>query len=875
VRFVRFGGWQALTGNLASHLVRLSGGDTELVAKVPSARPRFVQLACMLLVAAAMAGASMFFALQDALGAPWPWSMLFAVAWGAAILATDRLLVTSMSNVRDWRRLLRLALPRLALAALIGVVVATPLVLRVFGPDIESQVHGTDVNQLNQINKQTAAASQVLAGDLAEIPELQVAQQQVNSLETQLVTALQSENVAYERWQCELYGTGSNCKDASEEPGDGPIAKEKQQQYELAAQLVQRLQSQLLQAQGTLAHEQASVLPKAQEQAAARLSALKPQRATLNREINNKVGILAQLRALDELGNHDPGLEAAQYSIFFLFFLIEILPTIASIRFAADPESAYDVAVRTREQELIDRQLGWLAEATAGATEVSPTSRSLPRRTATPSEYLVDEHRRLTDHDPALLRRDVAASLNNLGVLYSALGRRARSLDASREAVDVYRDLAAVDQEFTADLAGSLSNLVTRYAELGNTAKALEAAEEAVLLYRWLGAIDLGQRRAFAASLNNLGVRLAEAGRAAEALDAAQEAASLYRLLAPSNPDILPDLAGSLSNLGTRHAELGQRTQALEAIREAIGLHQSRRLDDPTFIPSLAASLNNLGVQYASLGRATEALEVTEEAVAKYRELVADNPRFLPDLAGSLGNLGALYVDLGRLADALPADEEAVQQYRGLAAGNPALGVRLAASLNNLGVRYASLGRATDALEVTEEAVAKYRELVADNPTFLPDLAGSLSNLGALYVDLGRPADALPAAEEAVALLTDLSTANPVYGAQLAAAAANLAAAFQARYRDTGEEADLDHAVQLLERTLATVPVDYQDRPALLSNLAAAFQARYRSSGDPADLDETVRLLQNALAAAPADYQDRSAILSNLAKISALGSGGR
>jgi hypothetical protein len=775
VRFVRFGGWQALTGNLASHLVRLSGGDTELVAKVPSARPRFVQLACMLLVAAAMAGASMFFALQDALGAPWPWSMLFAVAWGAAILATDRLLVTSMSNVRDWRRLLRLALPRLALAALIGVVVATPLVLRVFGPDIESQVHGTDVNQLNQINKQTAAASQVLAGDLAEIPELQVAQQQVNSLETQLVTALQSENVAYERWQCELYGTGSNCKDASEEPGDGPIAKEKQQQYELAAQLVQRLQSQLLQAQGTLAHEQASVLPKAQEQAAARLSALKPQRATLNREINNKVGILAQLRALDELGNHDPGLEAAQYSIFFLFFLIEILPTIASIRFAADPESAYDVAVRTREQELIDRQLGWLAEATAGATEVSPTSRSLPRRTATPSEYLVDEHRRLTDHDPALLRRDVAASLNNLGVLYSALGRRARSLDASREAVDVYRDLAAVDQEFTADLAGSLSNLGTRYAELGNTAKALEAAEEAVLLYRWLGAIDLGQRRAFAASLNNLGVRLAEAGRAAEALDAAQEAASLYRLLAPSNPDILPDLAGSLSNLGTRHAELGQRTQALEAIREAIGLHQSRRLDDPTFIPSLAASLNNLGVQYASLGRATEALEVTEEAVAKYRELVADNPRFLPDLAGSLGNLGALYVDLGRLADALPADEEAVALLTDLSTANPVYGAQLAAAAANLAAAFQ----------------ARYR-------------------------DTGEEADL----DHAVQLLERTLATVPVDYQDRPALLSNLAAAFQARYRSSGDPADLDETVRLLQNALAAAPADYQDRSAILSNLA-------------------------------------------------------
>jgi tetratricopeptide (TPR) repeat protein len=144
-------------------------------------------------------------------------------------------------------------------------------------------------------------------------------------------------------------------------------------------------------------------------------------------------------------------------------------------------------------------------------------------------------------------------SLNNLGVMLSEMGRRAEALQATQEAVDLYRQLAAQHPDaFPPYLAASLANLGNRLSEMGRRAEALQATQEAVDLYRRLAA---QHPDAFlpdlAASLANLGIRLSEMGRREEALQATQEAVDLYRRLAAQHPDaFLPDLARSLHNLG-------------------------------------------------------------------------------------------------------------------------------------------------------------------------------------------------------------------------------------------------------------------------------------------------------------------------------------
>ena len=65
--------------------------------------------------------------------------------------------------------------------------------------------------------------------------------------------------------------------------------------------------------------------------------------------------------------------------------------------------------------------------------------------------------------------------------MLSELGRREDALEATQEAVEVYRGLAAARPDaFLPDLAMSLNNLGNRLSELGRREDALEATQEAL-----------------------------------------------------------------------------------------------------------------------------------------------------------------------------------------------------------------------------------------------------------------------------------------------------------------------------------------------------------------------------------------------------------
>ena len=222
-----------------------------------------------------------------------------------------------------------------------------------------------------------------------------------------------------------------------------------------------------------------------------------------------------------------------------------------------------------------------LGKALAEAANLS----SLDRPDAAHSFALAatELYRRLSADRPDAFLPDLAASLNNLGVMLSALGRREEALAAAQETVENYRRLVADRPDaFLPDLAASLNNLGSRLGDLGSREDALRAAQEAVEIRRRLAA---DRPDAFlpdlAASLNNLGSRLGDLGRREEALAAAQETVENYRRLVADRPDaFLPDLAMSLNNLGSRLGDLGRREEALAAAQQAVDVRGSKTSAD-------------------------------------------------------------------------------------------------------------------------------------------------------------------------------------------------------------------------------------------------------------------------------------------------------
>ena len=139
-------------------LAWLGGADLKILAKVPgSERTRFVQMAIVLLTTAGIGTLSMMFALHDGVHTPLAVAIIGGLVWGFIILNLDRFLVLSMGHARDWKRLLLMALPRLALAAVISMVVATPMTLRIFASDIKNEMVQVNATE-SQAGREAAAA---------------------------------------------------------------------------------------------------------------------------------------------------------------------------------------------------------------------------------------------------------------------------------------------------------------------------------------------------------------------------------------------------------------------------------------------------------------------------------------------------------------------------------------------------------------------------------------------------------------------------------------------------------------------------------------------------------------------------------------------
>ena len=209
--------------------------------------------------------------------------------------------------------------------------------------------------------------------------------------------------------------------------------------------------------------------------------------------------------------------------------------------------------------------------------------------------------------------------LDRLGFALSELGRWEEALQATQEAVGIYRRLVKQNpQAFLPRLEMSLNNLGVGYSRLGRWKKAVQAHERSVKICRQLAeqySTDFYPELAL--SLNNLAYALLGLSRWEEALQAAQESVEIRRQLVEQDPQaFLPGLAATLDTLGTVLSELGQQGEALQAAQESVEISRWLVKQNPqAFLPRLAWRLNTLANVLLRLGQRQEALQTYEEAV--------------------------------------------------------------------------------------------------------------------------------------------------------------------------------------------------------------------------------------------------------------------
>ena len=356
--------------NIGQFLIALSGARPEILARCPTERIKFQSLGWAILITCAMATVSMWFALTSVMGFNPVLVFPVAIIWGLVIMGIDRWLVTSLpiDGSRKWT----IAVPRLVLAALLGSLISTPIVLRIFQSEINNQItvikedraaafisaqqHSSVAQQVTKWTGTVNNLQKVIdsRGSVAINPS---SDPDVQSLTRQLNAELALQQKYYKQWQCQLYG-GPGCPQ-----GNGVLAQASEASYNQAKQQVSVLTSDIHARESQLSASDAASqqsryqqavneLPAAQQQLTAatdREDALQRSFDTTNNATN---GLLIRLQALNQLSGNNFTLNSARLLLFLLFLVIECLPV--TVKLLQQPGIYEEILKTAARRELND-----------------------------------------------------------------------------------------------------------------------------------------------------------------------------------------------------------------------------------------------------------------------------------------------------------------------------------------------------------------------------------------------------------------------------------------------------------------------------------------------------------------------------------------
>ncbi len=347
-------------GRLGDGLAVLSGARPDVLEAVPGARAKFVALGGVLLSTGGLAVLSAAFAVHMALGVWWPLALAIGVGWGFVIVNLDRMLLVGMAHEPSVARNLVMAVPRVGLALVLGVVISTPLTLQIFHKEIDAQVvvlqaEASDAYQrsldsdarfagLPELRAQVAEEQAVVASGGSSDADLAPLQGQVTAAQVAYDAARATQWELSARAQCELDGT---C--GTGDAGTGEAYVQARAAADAQRAVVDSAKSDLDAAVAAVASGATRSLSQATadlEIHRAELARLTEQQTALQTAFDatnaDNTGILIRLRALSALSHSDATMAAAHYMLALLFICIELLPVVMKMLLNVGPRSTYD-----------------------------------------------------------------------------------------------------------------------------------------------------------------------------------------------------------------------------------------------------------------------------------------------------------------------------------------------------------------------------------------------------------------------------------------------------------------------------------------------------------------------------------------------------
>ena len=307
--------------DLKDFLLMCAGTNSTTLKKSPSDINKQIGIGGTVLFTAIFAAAAASYAMYFVFLNVWL-AAIVGIVWGLLIFNLDRYIVSTMKHRGGFLRRLLMASPRIAIAVIIAIVIASPMEMKIFEREIESKL--VEMQQEQELD-QNEAIELKYDSQFRELDSMKVA------LESRITASELNRDQLAQRAVEEADGTGG-----SQRRNMGPIYKIKKAEADKAA-----LEHELLVAE---LGEEIDIL---KDQIEENRSQLQEEIATTERPAFN--GIAARLMALDRIKENNPIVATAHGFIFLLFLLIECCPILVKL---ISERGTYDLNLHVHEQQV-------------------------------------------------------------------------------------------------------------------------------------------------------------------------------------------------------------------------------------------------------------------------------------------------------------------------------------------------------------------------------------------------------------------------------------------------------------------------------------------------------------------------------------------
>jgi hypothetical protein len=298
-----------------------AGAHQKLLKQFPSEHSKYSGLGAVLLATFVLATISAGYAVYTVFG-NWLWTIGFAIIWGLIIFNFDRFLVSTMRKYGVSRRKqIMMAIPRIALALLIGVVIARPLEMKIFEKEI-------NVKMTKNLHDKIRLNDSLLAMEYKnQLVNAETERQRLLGRKLAIEDTLHNLQSAYLQ---EADGTGG-----SRQRGIENITRLKQDAFNLAR--IQFAPELLLLEQNMKSQDSIMAIAK---------SSMEDKRKQFEATAMANMGFLERNKALADLSAEEGSVMWASLLISMLIILIEIGPVLSKLMMPLGP---YDIALAKEE----------------------------------------------------------------------------------------------------------------------------------------------------------------------------------------------------------------------------------------------------------------------------------------------------------------------------------------------------------------------------------------------------------------------------------------------------------------------------------------------------------------------------------------------